>query len=377
MEATRLGDSVFGATVFTTDLTCQSNAHGLVDKIRIYRWPHGVSNKTKLPALAVITTCGRSSDEDPLLWLSWVLSYIVLCFPEFEMEIHREGSREFIFEDLPHSFIAASDHFMTVGEKECSYSDAVTDACDGILFPDSFPSINIFLSMKLPACATIPAVYAYCGALLYMAGRGLTKSDAQAITEEMMDKQRASEGKYTLTGNGRIGPGNYSLISLCWCRANIARRAIIREVASFSSLKSLPQHVVYSVTKGITYSGIELALDIYNFLSAFPWASQISVVRSAFISYKESVREVSHQPEHLRLYYKIIMGDSTSIFDRRDILPLAACAVACQSPTTAELLNREVGDGADKAVSEFEEEAKKKKYIDEKIFSGMEDCESD
>lgn len=91
----------------------------------------------------------------------------------------------------------------------------------------------------------------------------------------------------------------------------------------------------------------------------------------------ESVREVSRQPEHLKPYYKAIMGDSTSVFDRGAILPLAACAVAWKRRTTPALRELKVGDGADEAVAAFEEEAMKKRYINERIFSGMEDCESD
>lgn len=229
--------------------------------------------------LAAITAYGRANDPDHLHWETWLLSYIVLCFPELETKICCEGGSDILFKNLPFGYIDSLDKYMKIAVEEEEDSATIRAARDDIpIFPD-FPEESLeensaviegYLTVEQASCTTIQDIYAYCAILLYMAGERPTELDTQPIIKEIIDNYHAYSGSHLLTGAGKLNPLNSLFVTHCWLRACSARRAIFREVAAFSATQSLPQQVVYSVVKYISYRGMESAVYIHEFLQAFP-----------------------------------------------------------------------------------------------------------
>jgi hypothetical protein len=363
-----LSNQVFGPTSRATDGNVRSEAEGIVEKLTIYYWPSNVNNDQKLATLSYLTAHGRSVSESPSAWATWMYSYAVLCFPEFRQRISSAGAREYQFTPLPYDLIA-NITLLTEHAAEYDVRNEQYDATLGMMVsPKGLPLIEKTLSNfppDLSACATVPAVYGYFGLLVFLAGKQINDKNLSAITEKrpqnLIDKFAIQEvSTYALKGDGKMSDVAHRYVNQAWVTHTPARRAIIEEVAAFVSATTLPQRVVYTISKMVENSGMGPAPFIHKFLQARPEIAQYSCIRPALQAYMMSLREVAAAPSHLQPYYKLIHGDTTRAFHRSSIFILSACAVAYERLTSSSMSNFNLGVGASAATTMFDAEAASK-----------------
>jgi hypothetical protein len=75
-----LGGHIFEPKNRFTEGRILSGSDGIIKALTIYTWPTGVTADEKLNFLSYLTEFGRSDDESPYKWATWMYTYIVLCF---------------------------------------------------------------------------------------------------------------------------------------------------------------------------------------------------------------------------------------------------------------------------------------------------------
>lgn len=346
-------------------------AEGIIEKLRIYSWPKGVSDADKLSFLAFFTAHGRSSDESPSAWATWTLTYITLCFPEMQESITRASGREYYFETLPKKYI---QEVLRLNEAALDFGDSQPDEYGrhyhDLSFPAGLPHLKKeqeSFPPELAACATVPSIYGYCSLLIFLAGKQITEKNSITITEKrpknLVDSFKIDDyASFILTGEGKMGSDAHSQVNQVWVTYFHARAAVMSEVAAFASGVTLPQRVVYTITKLLEYSGMQPAYFIHKFLQARPETANFSCTRASLNAFISSVREVAAAPGYLQPYYKLIHGEGTRAFHRNSLMVLSACAIALEKSTSPSMRNFNLGEGATAAVNMYDAEAAMKGY---------------
>lgn len=381
-----LSHQVFGPSMRSNDGRVISTSEGIIEKLRVYTWPKGVSDQNRLAFLAFFTSHGRSVDESPSSWATWVISYIVLCFPEMQDSINRSNGREYAFEALPKKYI---ESILTLNEAALDFSDSQPEEYGrhyhDIMFPPGLPTLPrdpLSYPPELAACSTVQSIYGFCSLLIFLAGKQINEKNSITITEKrpmnLINAFKIDEyASFILSGDGKMGSEAHGFINQVWITYFHARSAVVSEVAAFASGTSLPQRVVYTITKLLEYSGMQPAYFIHKFLQARPETAQFSCTRPSLNAFISSVQEVAAAPGYLQPYYKLIHGEGTRAFHRNSLLVLSSCAIAHEKSTSPSMRNFNLGEGATAAVNMFDAEAAAKGYPTIGLVSQVKDHDNE
>jgi hypothetical protein len=365
-----LSNQVFGPSR-RVETGVRSQAEGIIERLQVYVWPKNITDEEKMCVLGYLPAYGRSIEESPSDWATWLYSYIVLCFPEMRGAIDNVGTREYEFVTLPKSFI---DSLVALAAAAETFDDASGEGTQynglalSIVSPPGFPSISTSNDPFPPdysAGRVVPVIYGYCGLLIYLAGKKINEKNVTSITEKRPSNIIATYSlddfsSFCLIGDGKMGSTAHAYVNQAWVTYAAARQGIIKEVAAFSHGATLPQRVVYTLSKMIEYAGMQPAAFIHKFLLAMPEATEFSCLKSSLNAYAISLREVAAAPSHIQPYYKVIYGDLTRAFHRNHLLVLSACAIAYERYTAPSMANFNLGEGAVSAVTMYDAEATRK-----------------
>lgn len=378
------GNSLFNSNIVPSTEGIATRVEGLLNVTIIYEWPAmELSTKEKLTILSLLTTYGRSDDENADHWSTWLYSYIVLCFPQMKEKIQSENRREYVFRPLPSSFIsqllAYSKAVLTndVASSELSNADQNNDKEDQFLehimdiissiespssYPDLIPSLDSF-PLELIACNSLFSVYGYCALLIFLAGKQINDRNVTTISERrpqnLIDTYKIPPiQQFILTGEGKMMMKTFQMCNFCWSLHAPLRKAIIVEVAYFAKGNSTPIRVVYTISKLLEYVGMQQAYYIHHFLQSFPEVIDYACLKPSLAAYSHSILQLERENSVTRPYFKVIYGDMTKAFHRNSILPLAAVAINYHQKTMASIRNYNLGEGAALAIAMFEREAK-------------------
>jgi len=362
-----LGQQIFEPKNRFTEGRILSSSDGIIKTLVIYTWPKDVPDDEKLAFLSFLTAFGRSEEESPSKWATWMYTYIVLCFDTMEDLIKRQGGREYTFKPLERSLIHtviqlrdSSLDFDGSGDNR-DYITLLTQ----LSFPDRFPSMSRseeFFPDVLAAGATIPSIYGFCSLLVFLAGKKISDKNVTTITENrpknLVDTYGINDqAAYFLTGDGKMGTVAHKMCNQAWVTYAQARVAIITDVSSFAVGSSLAQRVVFTVSKLLENVGMQPAYYIHRFLQAFPQCIDYACIRPALGVYSASIREVAQADARIQPYYKVIHGDLTRVFHRNGILALSACAISFEKHMSPSMRYFTLGEGATAAVNMFDMEA--------------------
>nr|WKE35281.1 hypothetical protein [Plasmopara viticola lesion associated mononegaambi virus 7] len=369
-QAYLYGDAVFGTQSRFKDGQFRSTAEGIIETLTVYVWPKNVDNDHKLAVIAYFTAYGCSESESPSAWACWTYSYLCLCFPEFRRSMEEKSSREYKFVPLSLMYIEsiAETARFAVEEMDSDNGQAYEAVARKIPILPELPEIatdGTGFPPDLAACQTVEVAYGYCGLVFFLAGKKINDKNSITITEKrpqnLIDTYGISDsGSFVLNGEGRMSSTAHRMVTLAWVKYAKARLALITEVATFGAGHTLPQRVVYTVTKMLENSGMQQANFIHRFLQAYPQSATYTCIRPSLNAYASSIREVASNPPYIQPYYKLIYGENTRAFHRTAILPLASCALTYEKNTSTSLNNFTLGDGAAAAVAMFDSEARSK-----------------
>lgn len=369
-QMTALASQIFDPKNRFVEGRILSTSEGIIETLPIYTWPKNISGEDRLTFLSYMTAFGLSEEESPRKWATWVYTYICLCFDNMPELIRREGGREYTFHKMPTATIKTITE-MRDSALNFDGSDENRDYMRhlaSLSFPSDFPSVTKSVEVFpeiLAGCANVAAVYGYCGLIIFMAGKKINHKNVTTISERRPQNIADTYGlvednSYFLTGEGKMQSTAHAMCNQAWVTYAFARKAIITDVAAFASGNSLPQRVVYTVSKLLENVGMQSAYYIHRFLQAFPQATEYTCIRPALGVYSASLREVAKADSRVQPYYKVIHGDLTRAFHRNGLLVLAACAISFEKTTSPSMRNYTLGEGATAAVNMFDAEARLK-----------------
>jgi len=362
-----LGAQIFEPKNRFTEGRILSSSDGIIQALTIYTWPLGITNDEKLAFLAYLTAFGRSEDESPSKWSTWMYSYILLCFDTMEDLIRRQGGREYVFSKIPVEMIKKVVELQGAAlsfEGSDENKDYIR-LLGELRFPDKFPSLprsEEFLPEVLAGGATLPSVYGFCSLLIFLAGKKINEKNSITITERrpqnLIDTYKINEqAAFALIGEGKMNTVAHSMCNQAWVTHAQARVAILTDVASFAIGTTRAQRIVFTVSKLLENVGMQPAYYIHRFLQAFPECVKYACIRPALGVYVASIKEVAQADARIQPYYKVIHGDLTRVFHRNGILALSAVAITFEKHMAPSMRNFTLGEGATAAVNMFEMEA--------------------
>jgi hypothetical protein len=187
-------------------------------------------------------------------------------------------------------------------------------------------------------------IYGYFSLILFLAGKTITEVNRAAIVEK---RPKAIEGKYfssaavpCLSGALRLSNRAHSEVHSAFTAMSHMRELVFTEVAKFSVTKNNYEvEVVATTTRLMAYAGMQHVIMINKFLDANEVAFKIPMLQPALRSYVLSLKHLQTEKEVVRPFFKLIHGDTTRAFNRKDVEPLLVVAVMEELKTNDTLSN--------------------------------------
>jgi hypothetical protein len=173
-------------------------------------------------------------------------------------------------------------------------------------------------------------------------GKRIEGDDHSAITASRPDavkkKAHLSQQMAFLDGALKLSDNSHIPINSAWAELSALRALTITEFSKYSQNDTdFVQDLIYTTMHLLKWSGMTHAKITMNLLLAYPWIDEIPVLRTALGVYVESVVALMKVDPVLRPYVKLISGDKSAVFPRKELEPLVACAVSVAEETGEEI----------------------------------------
>jgi len=205
----------------------------------------------------------------------------------------------------------------------------------------------------------VEAIYGYVSLILFLAGKNINDKNRGAIT---IKRPNAIERKYgmgsvpCLTGDLKLSNSAHVGINLAFTAMHHARSEVFKEVAKFShETGDIGVEVAATTTRLMAYAGMQHVVLIDKYLSATPHAERYPVLASSLVAYAASLKELADTPVDQRPYFKLIKGDTTRAFNRKDVEALLVVAITTEMDTNPTLVNYNLPENSDEIVTAYRE----------------------
>jgi len=221
----------------------------------------------------------------------------------------------------------------------------VTDEAENTLPDDGL--LGLTLHPGLPAAgasqgyrwcgaeASMKHVYAHYSLVVFLAGKGIDDINRSAITEKrpraIINKCKLDEVTETLNGSLRLSDPSHTYINAAWSEMTIFRAACFMEFIHYASMEvNLAQDIIYTSVHLLRYTGLSHARFSYKLIKSNPWVREFPPLQSSVAVFEDSLKESMRVPSILQPYVKLIYADKSSLFPRKEMEPLVACAAAME-----------------------------------------------
>jgi len=326
--------NMFSAAIATRSSTPTSYVRSRLDNPVIYYIPAGGMTREKVMDLSLACIAACTNDNAPLdMWKNLIATYTNLLF---------EG----ILSKLPKASFQAvtlSDNEMAALHQKFTGLVAASDAADensGLpagAFADYRPSWNL----PAPSVTAVgewgvysreeKTIAAHYALVVFLAGKQINDQNRTAITEA---RPRALIEKFKIECitalNGSMRMSNYAHIQInqAWLEMSSLKAECFREFSTYTHMQtSLSQDILLTNVNLMRFSQMQHAMLIHKFLLAYPWAIEMPQLRQSVSIYKDGLESASKIESHLQPFIKVIWGDKSGLFQRKDLGPLIACAL--------------------------------------------------
>lgn len=303
-------------------------SRALVSKVPILVLPESATNAQRLKILCMMTTCGRSTSKEGTSWRSWVLSYVVMAFPELKEIFEKKNFPEYEVHAITiEKCIAWCAVFDRVNEsEEAGYEEAIA-------LPDEFPTEGVpaITQALTDACeATTP--YCFVAILLFLCGKTISALNRVAVTvnrpRALIAEFSAQRAEFVLNGDGRISDNGHTMVNSAWNAVVEPRISIIEHFADMSNAPgSTAERIIAHIMQLLKNAGMNYVHHIVRLLTDMPWTASMNGLRADYIAFKESVHRSTEIPATFRAYYKLAYGNQCTIFRRADMPALTSIAI--------------------------------------------------
>lgn len=309
----------------------------LVKKTIVYLLPPDLSDEEMMAAGLLFMLMGTATSASLESWKSYICSYTCFLLPEIQGRLPAES---YAFVALSKAAItpalARVQQYVEVGlveEENNKMSD--TGLLNITLHPD-LPAAGAETGYKwCGAEASMKHIYAHYSLIVFLAGKIITPENREALTEKrpaaIIGKCNLDELTLTLNGNLRISDVGHVYINAAWSEMTIFRATCFLEFIQYASMEvNFAQDIIYTSVHLLRYTGLSHARFSYKLIMSNPWVKDFAPLQSSYTTFEDSLRESIKVPALLQPYVKLIFADKSSLFPRKEMEPLVACAVAME-----------------------------------------------
>jgi hypothetical protein len=305
--------------------------------------------------MAVLTLCGKSTDDNPIHWQTFVVTWSCVVFPELVEKLteanHAKDYTYHVFDDdFIESCVAAC---MSQGD----------DATAGDVFvtaPRGLPTIStIPVNADLVNGSSIEGLHVYYAMLVFIMGKSINADNLAAISTKrpaaLMRKRQIATAEYILLGDGKVSEDNYRKVQSGWARSTRPRMVIVPHLAALNAASTKSENLdSISVNMDmLRNAGQSYVYYIHELLVACDFCVEIPALRSSFYHYVKMVHILAAVPDYIRPFYKLMMQDASKDVRRRDIEPLIAVATFFAAQTRKSMKQYRVSEDAAPVIKAF------------------------
>lgn len=343
------------------------------EKIPYYILPEGSSDEARLFLTRYLAYGGTSETARLPKWKSWVTTWVCAITPAFASRLPTSTFRKIeIGTDTMTQLVRNLDTLQIAVDNEDAETietvrSELNDSLGMTSLPEPSPDINLGLGNgewigKVALC--------YYALVLFLAGKRMEGEDHSQITRA---RPRALRGKAHLTEEldfleGGLRMSNHAHLSInnAWSEMGQLRSIVFQEYANYDAEDTdMSKDIIWTTMHMLRYSNMSHAVITYNFLQSYPWANEVPALKSSISTYVSSVKEASKLDQRLFPFVKLIYGDKTGLFPRKEMEPLIACATSVQSETAASLADFYTNASFNPVVDAFNAEKERRENIRE------------
>jgi len=315
------------------------------EKIPYYALPSEVTSENQLLVARYLAYCGTSDSQRLPEWKTWILTWACLITPAFQGRLPATAFTKIIMgpQILPHvvNAITSLENAHLAGDREAT--DTAGNQIKALNVMPLIPRIKQEVDMasgngewngKVAMC--------YYAMVVFLAGKKIENNDHSQINDA---RPKALRGKAHipdpldyLEGDLKMNDSSHLCLNNAWSEMGQVRSIIFREYAMYDDDEAdLMKDILWTNVHLMRYSNMGHALITYNFLQAYPWAADVPALKTSIGIYLNSLREASKIDSKLFPFIKLIYGDRSGLFPRKEMEPLVACSVATQKETSSTL----------------------------------------
>lgn len=307
----------------------------LVQKTTIYLVPKDLTDRERLALGLAFALLGTSVSATLEQWKSYVCSYTCFLIPGILGRTPGDSySQVHLTRATLAPVLATIQAYMDVAYADEASNTLPDGGLDGLTIHSGLPSAHAPAECKwVGAEATMKHIYGHYSLVVFLAGKTIGEDNRVAITEKrpLAVIGKASLDEHTLILNGalRLSDASHVYLHAAWSEMTSFRSQCFLEFVGYASMEvNFAQDIIYTSVHLLRFSGMGHAKLSYKLIRAYPWVVNFSPLAGSVATFLDSVRESARVPEHLQPYLKLIYGDKSSLFPRKDMEPLIACAAA-------------------------------------------------
>ncbi|TQS38262.1 hypothetical protein Golomagni_01238 [Golovinomyces magnicellulatus] len=210
---------------------------------------------------------------------------------------------------------------------------------------------------NLTYCYKEKSLYAHLALVIFLAGKKIEDINRTAITiarpKALIEKYRIP-GIAILNGPAMISNHGHLFIHQAYIEMTKFTGECFKEFSNYTtSTTNLYQDIINVNVTLLRFANMQHAAIINRFIGAYPWVSEISELRQCLTIYASSVQALCKMPPALQPYVKLIYGDKSGIFPRKELGPLIACALEVEKEINETLKNYHHDDQFGEIVKKF------------------------
>lgn len=318
----------------------------LVVPITVYTLPSGAPLEDTLNLALLCALCCSSTEGTRLQWKSLIATYIHALT---EGIVDKLPTDQFSMVPLsPEAVKHMREWYTNVRQAENNAGSDVTDP-----HPKEVAALMLPKGVNLPVPPTVESPYyislnrnvtalaAHQSLVVFLAGKQVDDNNRSALTDKrpraLIDKYRI---EYTdlLNGAYRISDRAHKELNQAWLEMTTLKAACFREYATYTHKDTdLQEDILLTTINLMRFMQMQHAVLIHKFLLAYPWAKEFPPLRRFVAIFEQSMISASKIDPHLQPFIKIIYGDKSGLFPRKDLGPLIACALATEQETSETL----------------------------------------
>lgn len=330
--------------------------------INCYYLPTSATDRQRRAVMAILTMCGRSNDDLPSKWQSWVITWSCICFPELVQTLRENHAMvDYHYEEFSPGFLdECISAIMAQGNEDTAGKTFVT-------LPPGLPNVTLLpVTPELASSSTVEGLYAYYAMVVFIAGKSIGPENVQAISTRrpmaIIRKRDLQISEYILVGDGKMSSDNYKKIQGGWVRSTQPRIVIIKHLAVLAAADNRSEILdpIKVNMDMLRNAGQSYIFYIQELLISCDWCIDIPALRAAYYHYSKMVHVLTSQPVYLQPYYKLMMMDQTREVRRKDIEALIAVATFFAAQTRRTMRQYRVNEDTRSAVLAFQEMARQR-----------------